>query len=84
MSPNGTDISEDRTILAIHRGGITTNQMAEVESTSATFTDIVEVRVEEKKIDDVLSGLLAYSKRDAESIVRIWQRLKAIAMNGES
>jgi hypothetical protein len=40
--------------------------------------------VEEKKIDDVLSGLLAYSKRDAESMIRIWQRLKAIAMNGHS
>jgi hypothetical protein len=43
-----------------------------------------EERVDEDELDDVLFDLLEYCKRDDEAMVRIWQRLQAIAMNGGS
>ena len=58
--------------------------IGEGETASATFVDIVEGRVDESDLDDVLFDLLEYCKRDTEAMVRIWQQLKAIAMNGES
>jgi predicted RecB family nuclease len=58
--------------------------IAEGETASATFVDIVEGRVDEDELDDVLFDLLEYCKRDTEAMVRIWQRLQAIAMNGDS
>lgn len=58
--------------------------IGEGETASAAFVDIVEGRVDEDELDDVLFDLLEYCKRDTEAMVRIWQRLQAIALNGES
>ena len=58
--------------------------IGEGETASAAFVDIVEGRVDEDELDDVLFDLLEYCKRDTEAMVRIWQRLQAIAMNGDS
>jgi hypothetical protein len=58
--------------------------IGEGETASATFVDIVEGRVGEDELDDVLYDLLEYCKRDTEAMVRIWQRLESIAVNGES
>jgi predicted RecB family nuclease len=58
--------------------------IGEGETASATFVDIVEGRVDENELDDVLYDLLEYCKRDTEAMVRIWQRLESIAANGKS
>ena len=58
--------------------------IGEGETASATFVDIVEGRVGEDELDDVLYDLLEYCKRDTEAMVRMWQRLESIAVNGES
>lgn len=58
--------------------------IGEDETASATFIGIVEGRVGEDELDDVLHDLLEYCKRDTEAMVRIWQRLESIAANGES
>ena len=58
--------------------------IGEGETASAAFVDIVEGRVDEDELDNVLFDLLEYCKRDTEAMVRIWQRLQTIAMNGES
>ena len=58
--------------------------IAEGETASATFVDIVEGRIDQDELDDVLFDLLEYCKRDTEAMVRIWQRLQVIAMNGDS
>ena len=59
-------------------------EIAEGETASATFVDIVEGRVDDNELDGVLFDLLEYCKRDTEAMVRIWQRLQQIAMNGDS
>jgi predicted RecB family nuclease len=58
--------------------------IGEGETASATYVDIVEGRVGEDELDDVLYDLLEYCKRDTEAMVRIWQRLESIAANGKS
>ena len=58
--------------------------IGEGETASAAFVDIVEGRVDEDELDDVLFDLLEYCKRDTEAMVRIWQRLQAISVNGDS
>jgi hypothetical protein len=58
--------------------------IAEGESASATFADIVEGRLEGEEIDDVLGNLHEYCKRDTEAMVRILQRPEAIAGTRES
>jgi len=58
--------------------------IAEGESASATFVDIVEGRVDEDDLDNILYDLLEYCKRDTEAMVRIWQRLASIVANGKS
>jgi predicted RecB family nuclease len=58
--------------------------IGEGETASATFVDIVEGRVGEDELNDVLYDLLEYCKRDTEAMVKIWQRLESIAANGES
>ena len=58
--------------------------IAEGETASTTFVEIVEGRVDDEELDGVLFDLLAYCKRDTEAMVRIWQRLQQIAMNGDS
>ena len=58
--------------------------IGEGETASATFVDIVEGRVDEDELDDVLYDLLEYCKRDTEAMVRIWQRLESIAAKGKS
>jgi len=58
--------------------------IGEGESASATFVDIVEGRIDEDQLDDVLYDLLEYCKRDTEAMVRIWQRLDSISKNGKS
>jgi predicted RecB family nuclease len=59
-------------------------EIGEGETASATFVDIVEGRVGEDELDDVLTDLLEYCKRDTEAMVRIWQRLELIAQNRQS
>ena len=56
--------------------------IGEGESASATFVDIVEGRVDEYELADVQSDLLEYCKRDTEAMLKIWQRLEAIARGG--
>jgi len=58
--------------------------IGEGETASAAFVDIVEGRVDDDELDHVLFDLLEYCKRDTEAMVRIWQRLQAIAMDGDS
>ena len=58
--------------------------IGEGETASAAVVDIVEGRVDEDELDDVLFDLLEYCKRDTEAMVRIWQRLQAISVNGDS
>jgi hypothetical protein len=58
--------------------------IGEGETASAAFVDIVEGRIGEDELDDVLYDLLEYCKRDTEAMVRIWQRLELIASNGKS
>ncbi len=58
--------------------------IGEGETASAAFVDIVEGRVDEDELDNVLFDLLEYCKRDTEAMVRIWQRLQMIAMNGDT
>jgi predicted RecB family nuclease len=58
--------------------------IGEGETASVTFVDIVEGRVDEDELDDILYDLLEYCKRDTEAMVRIWQRLELIASNGKS
>jgi predicted RecB family nuclease len=58
--------------------------IGEGETASAAFVDIVEGRVGDDELDDVLYDLLEYCKRDTEAMVRIWQRLESIAAKGKS
>jgi hypothetical protein len=58
--------------------------IGEGESASAAFVDIVEGRVDDDEMDNVIFDLLEYCKRDTEAMVRIWQRLQVIALNGDS
>jgi predicted RecB family nuclease len=58
--------------------------IGEGETASATYLDIVEGRLVEDELEDALSNLLEYCKRDTEAMVRIWQRLEEISRNRES
>lgn len=58
--------------------------IGEGETASSTFVDLVEGRVGDYELDDVLYNLLEYCKRDTEAMVRIWQRLESIAISEES
>jgi predicted RecB family nuclease len=59
-------------------------EIGEGETASAAFVDIVEGRVDEEELDNVIFDLLEYCKRDTEAMVRIWQRLHVIALDGDS
>ena len=87
LCPHVKTIKTEAIIRMMVRSGIKQFKcatIAEGETASATFVDIVEGRISQDELDDVLFDLLEYCKRDTEAMVRIWQRLQVITMNGDS
>ncbi len=58
--------------------------IAEGETASATFIDVVEGRIAEDDVGQIFDDLLEYCKRDTEAMVRVWQRLQEIAADRDS